>query len=84
MSGSRTRGGGKNVAGIPGACATRNFSSLAKGPWGSYFDDIVNTDPVTMGHHVTMLYSAHILNLNCVQATVFIFNSRTGAQEIMK
>ena len=25
---------GKNVPGIPGACTTRNFTYLAKGPWG--------------------------------------------------
>ena len=33
MSGSLTRGGGENVPGIPGACATRNFAYLARGPW---------------------------------------------------
>ena len=27
-----TRGGGENVPGIPGACATRNFMYLARGP----------------------------------------------------
>ena len=32
MSESITRGGGKNVPGIPGACATRNFTYLARGP----------------------------------------------------
>ena len=32
-SGSLTRGGGENVPGISGACATRNFTYLAKGPW---------------------------------------------------
>ena len=31
MSGSLTRGSGENVPGIPGACATRNFSYLARG-----------------------------------------------------
>ena len=30
MSGSLTRGGRENV---PGACATRNFTHLARGPW---------------------------------------------------
>ena len=29
-------GGGKNVPGIPGACATRNFTYLARGPWHIY------------------------------------------------
>ena len=33
MSGSITRGGGENVPGIPGACATRNFTYLVRGPW---------------------------------------------------
>ena len=33
MSGSLTRGGRENVPGIPGACATRNFTHLASGPW---------------------------------------------------
>ena len=32
MSGSLTRGGGENVPGIPGACATRDFTYLARGP----------------------------------------------------
>ena len=32
MSGSLTRDGGKNVPGIPGACATRNFTYLARSP----------------------------------------------------
>ena len=39
MSASLTRGGGENVTGIPGACATRNFTYLVRGPcdatWGS-------------------------------------------------
>ena len=32
MSGSLTRGGGRNVPGIPGACATRKFTYLTRGP----------------------------------------------------
>ena len=32
MSGSLTRGGGENAPGIPGACATRNITYLARGP----------------------------------------------------
>ena len=32
MLGSLTGGGGENVPGIPGACATRNFTYLARGP----------------------------------------------------
>ena len=33
MSGSLTRGAEENVPGIPGACLTRNFTYLARGPW---------------------------------------------------
>ena len=32
MSGSLTRGGGKNVPGIPDICAIHNFTYLARGP----------------------------------------------------
>ena len=32
MSGSLTRGGWKNIPVIPGACATRSFTYLARGP----------------------------------------------------
>ena len=33
MSGSLSRGGGENVPGITGACATPNYTYLARGPW---------------------------------------------------
>ena len=33
MSGSLARGGGENDPGIPGACTTRNFTYLVRGPW---------------------------------------------------
>ena len=33
MSGSLTHGGGENVPGIPGACATHNLTNLTRGPW---------------------------------------------------
>ena len=29
-------GGGENVSGIPGACATRNFAYLARGSWSDH------------------------------------------------
>ena len=32
MSGSLTRGGGETVPGIPGACASRSFTYMARGP----------------------------------------------------
>ena len=33
MSGSLNRGGGENVPGIPGECATHNFTYLVRGPY---------------------------------------------------
>ena len=33
MSGSLTHGARENVPGIPDACATRDFTNLARGPW---------------------------------------------------
>ena len=33
MSGSLAGGGGENVSGIPGACATHTFMYLVRGPW---------------------------------------------------
>ena len=33
MSGSVSRGGGENVPGTPGACATLDCTYLARGPW---------------------------------------------------
>ena len=40
MSGSLTRGGGENVPGIPGACATLNFTYLERGPFLLHIWDI--------------------------------------------
>ena len=37
MSESLNLGGGENVPGIPDACATRNFTYLARGPWEDSF-----------------------------------------------
>ena len=36
MSGSLTRVGGENIPGILGACATRNFTYLSRGPWRGF------------------------------------------------
>ena len=40
MSRSLSRGIGKNVPGIPGACTTRNFTYLTRGPWENDFRTI--------------------------------------------
>ena len=48
MPGSLTRGGGENVPGIPGACTTRNFAYLARGPWDGWYVFVSNnTDKTT-------------------------------------
>ena len=39
MSGSLTRGGGEDVPGIPGACATRYFTYLVRGPLQMHITD---------------------------------------------
>ena len=51
-SGSQTRGGGENVPGIPGTCATRNFTYLARvrldlqiGVHGSSTDPMIHWFP---------------------------------------
>ena len=49
MSGSLTRSGGENVPGIPGACVTRNFTYLARGPW-----DIVSPGHQQRYHSIRM------------------------------
>ena len=40
MSGSLKRGGGENVLGILGACATHDFMYLARGPWNDIIPHI--------------------------------------------
>ena len=42
MSGSQTRGGGENVPGIPGGCASRNLAYLVRGPWEQSYGCSVN------------------------------------------
>ena len=44
MSGSLTRGSGENVAGILGACATRNFTYLVRGSWMRMFVASLNSN----------------------------------------
>ena len=45
MSGSLTRGGRENVPGIPGACATRNLTYLARGPFKYSFVSYTHISP---------------------------------------
>ena len=41
MSRSLSRDGGENAPGIPGACATHNFTYLVRGPWGHSWSDCI-------------------------------------------
>ena len=50
MSGSLTRGGEENVPGIPGACATGDFTYLVRGPWLVQYNEHWCSDD--LGRHV--------------------------------
>ena len=50
MSGSLTRGGGENFPDIPGACTTRNFMYLARGPWRRQLLSLKNAPCNAYGH----------------------------------
>ena len=44
-SGSLTRGGGENVPGIPGACATLKFAYMVRGPCCQHGADVGSSEP---------------------------------------
>ena len=58
MSGSLTHGGGENVPGIPSACATRDFTYLARGPCRglpiikAWRIDVYNGTPILVGRQL--------------------------------
>ena len=67
MSGLLTRGGGENVPGSPGACATHNVAYLLRGPWDKLV--LVVLDSLKETQHVkgeatklglSFTYSAHL------------------------
>ena len=62
MSGSLTRDGGENVHGIPGTCATRNFTYLSRGPPPQTTPK--QRTPSTMRTWV-LTYSSRLLGQNC-------------------
>ena len=47
MPGSLTRGGGENVPGIPGVCATCNFKYLVRGPYHK-----IRLNTILFNHHL--------------------------------
>ena len=57
MPGSLTRGVGENVPGIPGACVTRNFTYLARGPLIVAIDNNDSTDWESDVHFITIVLS---------------------------
>ena len=57
MSGSPIRGGGETVPGIPGACATHNFTYLARGP-------LPNCRPLTCNGPFMMLNTEACVSRN--------------------
>ena len=74
MSGSLTRAGGEKVPGIPGACVTRNFTYLTRGPcavsdpqWRSFHEDIKYCKKVNEK------LAKHVWNSYCYQPKI-IFN----------
>ena len=65
MPGSLPRGGGENVPGIPGACATRNFMYLVRGPCMIYFPPLLLL--CCMQYHVMLGYDIqYVLQYHCM------------------
>ena len=62
MSGSLIRGGGVNVPGILGACATSNFAYLARGPWGPFYSHIETKWSLLSLRH----FPVHVLEWKCM------------------
>ena len=57
MSESLTRGGGENVPGIPGGCAIRNYTYLARGPYNYNF--LISLSPFPIIHQILRLIRIH-------------------------
>ena len=79
MSGSLTRVDRENVPGIPGACATRNFTYLVRGPW-----DINEPAYQLTGPGEKCRFKIWISNYSDdnLQGPVSIYVSRLTAKEI--
>ena len=71
-SGSLTRGGGENVPGIPGACATRNFTYLSRGPCQNVFtrEWIANARPFVLLNVCLSILFVQIREANKIIANV--------------
>ena len=87
MSGSLTRGGGENVLSIPGACATRNFTYLARGPWQSLGDRYSPPGAGGYCRHSTVPVASNfnkcIKHLNDTNFKVYIYVNNHGMLVIL-
>ena len=63
MSGSLTRCGGEHVPGIPGACATRNFTYLARGLWSQH---VIIAHKTGLNEDPFQHFEWQILNFNTI------------------
>ena len=70
MSGSLTYGGGENVPVIPGACATRNFAYLVRGPW--------ETNHLASSHIKPIHPRIDILSICCTVSNLFLMLLLSG------
>ena len=68
-------GGGENVPGIPGACATHDFTYLIRGPWSNlscYEPYVLSTVPVVFSMNRTRVVYVY---KHCLMAPVLLVSS---------
>ena len=75
MSRSLTRGGGENVPGIPGACATHDFAYLVIGPWALLTNQQYIRSTWEIKHHGSFLNNTwyYIWSKGQLNVNVFIW-----------
>ena len=61
MSGSLISSAGENAPSIQGACATHNFTYLARGPWRNH-QSVITHDTITWGQSIISIDSHPIQN----------------------
>ena len=90
MWGSLTRGGGEKVPGIPGRCATRNFTYLVRGPRmnngcqvGVFWDEIVQNGHVDHLKNVHKLLRLKAFKLSSLNKIFFIGEIQEDACECL-
>ena len=69
-------GGGGNVPGIPGACATRNFTYLAKCPWTSA--------ALQFPHAMITISIGYSVLLTVCEARAFITSGERSISKLLK